>query len=155
MLVFPKLHFLWNMGKYLWFLQCCGLCCFPPRAESGSGIVPTSLVSLLTSAQVRLYRASCPVAEAQGEGGVVTGLVGSPSLCSPGSLVLALPGIPTPLFLLPCCDTTFPIPSCRQHACTACFSWVVQVSQELSAVPPRNRNFLMEQDCSTTLAGQV
>lgn len=133
MLMFPKFHFLWNMEKYLWFLQCCGLCCFPPRAESGSGIVPTSLVALLTSTQLRLYRVSCPVAEAQGkapqhEGRVVTGLVGSPSPCSPGSLLLALPENPALLFLLPCCDRAFPFPSCRQHACIAYFTWVVQVS---------------------------
>lgn len=156
--MFPKFHFLWNMEQYLWFLQCCGLCCFPSGAESGSGIVPTSLVALLTSTQVRLYRVSCPMAEAQGkapqhESSAVTGLMGSPSLCSPGSLLVAFPDKPTPLFLLSCINT--PFPSCRQHACITYFSWVVQVSRELCAVPPRNRNFLMEQDCSTTLAGQV
>lgn len=80
--MFPKFHFLWNMGQYLWFLQCCGLCCFPHRVESGSGIVPTSLVAALTSTQARLYRVSCPMAEAQGkapqhEGRVITELVGS------------------------------------------------------------------------------
>lgn len=142
MLMFPRFHFLWNMEQSLWFLQCCGHCCFPPRAESGSGIVFTSPVALLSSTQVRLYRISCLMAEAEGkvpqcEGRMATGLVGSPSLCSPFWFV-SLKN--QPLCFCSSCPAVALHFLLAGGACITYFPWVGQVSGELSTVPPRNRS---------------
>lgn len=89
MLMLPKFHFLWNMEQYLWFLKC----------ESGSGIVSPSLISLLTSTELRLYPVPWLKHRAEPHSvraGSSQGWWGSPSLCSPGSLLVPLPEKPNP-----------------------------------------------------------